>query len=233
MMRAVTAPSDDLLRRMPLFRRLTADDRARVAAVARLVHHARGTHVFDEGDEAHAFLAVVEGRVKVYKSTPAGKELILEIFGPGDPLGAVAVYEGAPFPASAIALDDVTCLRLEQRDFFALLERYPALVRGLLSGLTIRLAELTRRLADLTGARVEARFARLFLKLAHQIGRPDRGGTFVPMALARQELADLTGTTVESAIRIMSRWEKEGVLHTDKDGFVILDLTTLEDAAAT
>ena len=107
MIRAVTVPSDDLLRRMPLFRRLSVDDRARVAAVARLVHHVRGTHVFDEGDDAHAFLAVVEGRVKVYKSTPAGKELILEIFGPGDPLGAVAVYEGAPFPASALALDDV------------------------------------------------------------------------------------------------------------------------------
>lgn len=233
MMRGVAAPSDELLRRLPLFRRLSADDRARVAAVARLVHHARGSHIFGEGDEAHAFLAVVEGRVKVYKSTPAGKEIILEIFGPGDPLGAVAVYEGAPFPASALALDDVTCLRLEQRDFFDLLERYPVLVRGLLSGLTLRLAELTRRLADLTGARVEARFARLFLKLAHQIGRPERGGTFVPMPLARQELADLTGTTIESAIRIMSRWQKEDVLHTEKDGFVVLDRATLEEVAAT
>lgn len=232
MMRPVPAPSDDLLRRMPLFRRLSADDRARVAAVSRLVHHARSTIVFDEGEEATAFLAIVDGRVKVYKSTPAGKEIILEIFGPGDPLAAVAVYESVPLPASALALDDVTCLRVEQRDFFALLERHPALVRGLLSGLTIRLAELTRRLADLTGARVEARFARLFLKLAHQIGRADRGGTFVPMPLARQELADLTGTTIESAIRIMSRWEKEGVLHTDKDGFVVLDRGVLEDASA-
>ncbi len=233
MIRPVTAPSDDLLRRMPLFRRLSADDRARVGAVSRLVHHARGTIVFDEGEPATAFLAIVDGRVKVYKSTPAGKEIILEIFGPGDPLAAVAVYESVPLPASALALDDVTCLRVEQRDFFALLERHPALVRGLLSGLTIRLAELTRRLADLTGARVEARFARLFLKLAHQIGRVDRGGTFVPMPLARQELADLTGTTIESAIRIMSRWEKEGVLHTDKDGFVVLDRAVLEDASAT
>ncbi len=233
MMRPVTPPSDDLLRRMPLFRRLSADDRARVGVVSRLVHYARGTIVFDEGEAATAFLAIVDGRVKVYKSTPAGKEIILEIFGPGDPLAAVAVYESVPLPASALALDDVTCLRVEQRDFFALLERHPALVRGLLSGLTIRLAELTRRLADLTGARVEARFARLFLKLAHQIGRADRGGTFVPMPLARQELADLTGTTIESAIRIMSRWEKEGVLHTDKDGFVVLDRAVLEDASAT
>ena len=232
MIRAVTAPSDELLRRMPLFRRLSAGDRGHVAAVSRLVHHTRGTTVFSEGEEATAFLAIVEGRVKVYKSTPAGKEIILEIFGPGDPLAAVAVYENAPLPASALALDDVTCLRVEQRDFFALLERHPALVRGLLSGLTLRLAELTRRLADLTGARVEARFARLFLKLGHQIGRKERGGLFVPMALSRQELADLTGTTIETAIRIMSRWQKEEVLHTEKDGFVILDQPVLEEVAA-
>lgn len=231
-MRAVTAPGDEVLRRMPLFRRLSGDDRSRIAASSRLVHYPRGTAIFAEGDAADAFLAIVEGRVKVFKSTPAGKELILEIFGTGDPLGAVAVYENAAFPASALALDDTTCVRIEQREFFQLLERHPALVRGLLSGLTLRLAELTRRLAELTGARVEARFARLFLKLAHQIGRTDRGGIFVPMPLSRQELADLTGTTIETAIRIMSRWQKEDVLHTDKDGFVLLDRATLEDVAA-
>lgn len=170
--------------------------------------------------------------MKVYKATPAGKELILEIFGAGDPLAAVAVYESVPFPASAIALEDVTCLRIEQREFFALLEQHPAIVRGLLSGLTMRLAELTRRLTDLTGARVDARFARLFLKLADQIGRAERSATFVPLPLARQELADMTGTTIETTIRIMSRWQKDGVVLTEKDGFRVADRDTLEHVAA-
>jgi CRP/FNR family transcriptional regulator len=123
-------------------------------------------------------------------------------------------------------------LRIEQAAFFRLLEQDPAIVRGLLSGLTIRLAELTRRLGELSGARVEARFARLFLKLCDRIGRPDRGGTFVPMPLSRQELADLTGTTIETAIRIMSRWQKEDVLHTEKDGFVVIDRAALDEASA-
>lgn len=227
-----SAPTEEVLRRVPLFRRLTPVDRAHVGAVSRLVTFERGVTIFAEGDPGEMFLTIIEGRVKVFKSTPAGKEIILEIFGPGDPLGAVVVYEGAPFPASALALEPTTCLRVEQRDFFNLLEQHPALVRGLLSGLTLRLAELTRRLAELTGARVETRFARLFLKLADQIGRPDRGGVFVPMPLSRQELADLTGTTIETAIRIMSRWQKDDVLHTEKDGFVILDRGSLDDAAA-
>lgn len=226
------APTDDLLRRLTLFRRLSPEDRARVAEVSRVVGCERGDHIFIEGDPADAFLCLVEGRVKVYKATPAGKEIILEIFGPGDPLAAVAVYESVPYPASAMALEPATFVRIGQRDFFALLERHPALVRGLLSGLTMRLAELTRRLAELTGARVEARFARLFLKLAHQIGRRDRGGIFVPMALSRQELADLTGTTIETTIRIMSRWQREDVLLTEKDGFVLLDTSGLEHVAA-
>lgn len=231
MMRGVTTPTDDLLRRLPLFRRMAADDRARVAAASRLVSFPRGGRIFDEGDAASAFLAIVDGHVKVYKATPAGKELILEIFGPGDPLAAVAVYENVPFPASATALEDTTLVRIEQREFFALLEHHPALVRGLLSGLTMRLAELTRRLTDLTGARVDARFARLFLKLGDQIGRSERGGVFIPMPLARQELADLTGTTIETAIRIMSRWQKDAVVHTEKDGFLIADRPTLETVA--
>jgi CRP/FNR family transcriptional regulator len=226
------AITDELLRRNTLLRRLSPADRARVAAVARLTVHDRGDLIFSEGDPGDAFLSIVEGRVKVFKSMPTGKEIILEIFGANDPLGAVAVYENAPFPASAIALEPTQLLRIEQADFFLLLEQHPPLVRGLLSGLTIRLAELTRRLAELTGGRVESRFARLFLKLSDQMGREGRGGVFVAMPLSRQELADLTGTTIETAIRIMSRWQKEDVLHTDKDGFVILNRAALEEVSA-
>lgn len=207
--------------------------RARVAEVGRLKTYPRGELIFAEGDPSDAFIVIVSGRVKVFKSTPAGKEVILEIFGAGDPLGAVAVYEGVPFMASAQTIEPSRILRIEKPAFFQLLEQDPQMVRGLLSGLTLRLAELTRRLADLSGARVEVRFARLFLKLCDQIGRQERGGIFVPMPLSRQELADLTGTTIETAIRIMSRWQKEDVLHTEKDGFVILNHALLEDVAQT
>lgn len=225
-------PDDDLLRRLPFFRRLSPALRARVTEVARLKSYDRGDLIFSEGGPSDAFMVIVDGRVKVFKSTPAGKEIILEIFGAGDPLGAVAVYESVPFPASATALEPSQVLCIEQQVFFRLLEEDPAFVRGLLSGLTIRLAELTRRLADMSGARVDARFARLFLKLCDQLGRAERGGIFVPMPLARQELADLSGTTIETAIRIMSRWQKEQVLQTEKDGFVVLNRQALEDAAA-
>jgi CRP/FNR family transcriptional regulator len=227
----MSRPTEDLLRRLSLFRRVSAEDRARIVAVSHLKTYAKGELIFAESDAADTFLTITEGRVKVFKATPAGKEIILEIFGAGDPLGAVAVYESTRLPASAIALDNTECLAIARQDFFQLLEQHPALVRALLSGLTLRLADLTRRLAEMMGGRVEARFARLFLKLAEQIGKRERGGIFVAMPLARQELADLTGTTIETAIRIMSRWQKEDTVRTEKDGFVIVDRTNLETIA--
>jgi CRP/FNR family transcriptional regulator len=79
---------------------------------------------------------------------------------------------------------------------------------------------------------VEARIARLFLKLGENMGRPGPDGVSIPMALSRQELADLTGTTIETCIRIMSRWGKDDIVRTEKDGFVLVDKAALEELAA-
>jgi CRP/FNR family transcriptional regulator len=223
---------EDMLRFSTTFRRLQPADRQRLAEVARAHQYPKGATIFSEGDPSDSFFTVVTGRVKVFKMTPTGKDVILEVFGPGDPFGATAAYEGRPFPASAVALDDTTCVLIPRAAFFALLEQHPSLVRGLLTGLTHRLVELTNRIAELSGARVEARFARLFLKLGKDMGRPGEGGTFIPMALTRQELADLTGTTIETCIRIMSRWGKDDIVRTEKDGFTLIDKATLEAIAA-
>jgi CRP-like cAMP-binding protein len=144
----------------------------------------------------------------------------------------VAAYDGRPFPASAVALEDTTCLMIPRAQFFRLLEQHPSLVRGLLLGLTHRLVELTNRLAELSGSTIERRFARLFLKLSSEMGRQERAGTFVPLSLSRQELADMTGTTIETCIRIMSRWGKQEIVRTEKDGFVVVNRKALEAAAA-
>lgn len=221
-----------LLRVTPVFRRLAPGDRQTIARAAHVRRYDRGATIFEQGNPSDAFYTIASGRVKIFKMTPAGKDLILEVFGPGDPLGAVATYDGRPFPASAVAMEDTTCVIIPRSVFFQLLEQHPTLVRGLLLGLTVRLVELTNRLAELSGGRIESRLARLFLKLGREMGRTDRGGTFVALPLTRQELADLTGTTIETCIRIMSRWNKEDVVRTEKDGFVILDRAALESLAA-
>ena len=222
---------DDALLASALYRALAPEDRARLAEVSVVRSYEKGETLFSEGGPSDFLYTVLSGRAKVVKTIPSGKEVILEIFGPGDPVGAVVAYEGRPYPASAIALERTTCLLVRRAPFFALLESHPTLVRGFLLGLTQRIVELTRRIPEVAGGRVETRFAHLFLKLADKMGRSQPDGTLIPMALSRQDLADLTGTTIETCIRIMSRWGKEGLVRTDKDGFVLLDRPALEKLA--
>jgi len=220
---------DEALRASTIFGRLAADDRRRVAAVASVRGFDKGAVLFGEGDPSDVLYTVVTGRVKIVKLTERGTDVILEILGPGDPVGAVAVYEARPYPATALALEPTTCLLVGRQAFFALLEAHPTLVRGMLVGLTQRLMELTNRLTALSGGRIEGRLARMLLKLATDVGQPRADGVFIPMALSRQELADMIGTTIETSIRVMSRWGKQHIVRTDKNGFTVLDRRALEE----
>jgi CRP/FNR family transcriptional regulator, nitrogen oxide reductase regulator len=225
------ASVEELLRSSTLYRNLCPEDQRRLAAVSLARTYEKGETIFTEGEAPDFLVTIARGRVKVVKTIPSGKEIILEIFGPGDPVGAVVAYEGRPYPASAVALERAECILVRRREFFALFEGHPSFVRGFLTGMAQRIVELTRRIPEVAGGRVETRFAHLFLKLADRMGRPHADGRFVPLPLGRQELADLTGTTIETCIRIMSRWGKEGIVVTERDGFLVKDPAALDRLA--
>lgn len=221
----------DLLRRHSLFRSLAESDLGELARVARARRFSRGEVLFREAEPSEHFFSLVEGRVKVFKATPGGQDVILEIFDDDAPLGAVAVYEERPYPASAVALTDGLCIVIPSAVLLRLLVQHPSLVRGLLAGLTKRMVELTRRITELTGGHVEPRLARLFVKLMGERGQPVADGVHIPLPLSRQELADFIGTTIETTIRIMSRWGKEGLVRTEDGGFTVLDQGALHSLA--
>jgi CRP-like cAMP-binding protein len=220
---------ETILRATPVFCSLSPADRSKIAESGTVRTYPHGVAIFEQDAPPEAFYTVTSGLVKVYRLLPNGKQLTLDIFGPGAPIGALAAYDGRPFPATAAALTDTTCLVIPRGVFFRLLEQHPSLVRGLLHGLTARVVELLNRVTELSGRRIEPRFAQLFLKFADSMGRPEGDGIFVPIALSRQELADMTGTRIETCIRIMSRWGKDGVVRTQKDGFMLVDRTRLQD----
>lgn len=214
---------------VPLLQALKAEERRLLAPECRAVAYEKGEEVFREGAPAEDLCFVVLGRVKVVKAGP-DRDVILGLFGPGEPVGAVAVFEGRRFPASAVALEPSTVLRIPERAFFAAIDAHPEMTRSLLQGLMVRQMEITRRLADLS-APVERRIARLLLTLAGRMGRADGGKIAIPLALSRQEIAELTGTTVETAIRVMSRWGKDDLVATASDGFVLNDEAALRQIA--
>jgi CRP-like cAMP-binding protein len=215
---------------IPLLSALRRDDREAVAPLCRIRGYEKGETIFREGEPADRIHFVVLGRVKIVKAA-AGRDVILEILGQGEPVGAVAVFERRPFPASAVTLEGSSILSIPEREFFQLIESRPEMMRRLLAGLTYRLIMVNKRLADMTGS-AEYRAARLFLTLADRVGTPRDSGLFIPLPLSRQEIADLIGTTLETAIRLMSRWQKDGVVVTEKNGFVIPDVAALRELTA-
>jgi CRP/FNR family transcriptional regulator len=210
---------------IPILSALSAEDRLALEPLCQVNAHEKGASIFDEGDPADDIHFLFLGRVKIVKSA-GDRDVILEILGPGEPVGAVAVFERRPFPATAIALEPSGVITIPSREFFALIERRPEITRRLLAGLTLRLMSLNRRLADMTGS-VEHRIGRLLATLAERLGSKSERGVFIPLPLSRQEIADLVGTTVETAIRVMSRWQKEGLVETEKKGFRIPDPAAL------
>lgn len=208
--------------RIPTLAFLSPADRRDLEPMCRIADFDRGDVIFREGDPADRIWFVVEGRVKIVKAA-GERDVIIEILGQGEPVGTVAAYESRPFPATAVAIEPSKLLGMPEREFFALLASRPELTRRLLAGLTLRLMSVNKRIADLTGT-VESRASRMFATLGERIGHkePD-GGILIPLALSRQEIADLLGTTIETAIRLMSRWQKEGVVETRPDGFYVPD----------
>lgn len=136
---------------IPLLAAMNREDRAALEPLCRLRDYDQGETVFREGDPADRIHLIHTGRVKIVKSA-GDRDVILEVLGAGEPVGAAAVFERRPFPASAIALEPSSIVSIPEREFFALLEKRPERMHELLAGLTCRLMMVNRRLADLTGS---------------------------------------------------------------------------------
>jgi CRP/FNR family transcriptional regulator len=218
-----------LLERIALFRCLNPVEARMLVPVCRLQVCERGTTIFVEGAKAVDVSFVVLGTVKVVKATPT-RSVILRIVGAGEPIGIVAAWEGRPYPGTAIALEPSTVLHVPDREFFSLTDRHPEILRQLLQLMMDRQVQLGQRVSEMTGA-VESRVAQALLDLVDFAGKPGPSGTLVPLQLSRQDIADLAATTVETAIRIMSRWGKEGIVLTEEHGFLVPDVSQLRALA--
>jgi CRP/FNR family transcriptional regulator len=214
------------VRAVPMFRGLSAEDQRRLAAFAHVREYDRGDSLWQEGDPAENLTVILKGQVKIVRHADQG-DVILELFGEGEPVGAIAVYNYMPYPAGAVCLEPTTLLVVPRRDYFELLDRNPALARAIIGELTRMTLALTRKLGELRGQKVETRIAQLFLTLAERMGKETRAGVEIPLHLTRQEVADLVGTTAESAIRVLSRWGREGLLVSGEKRFLIPDRTRL------
>jgi len=214
------------LAQFPLFTGQSPEMLDKIAAVAQLRRYQRGQSVFCEGDAGNGFYMVSKGRVKIFKLSSEGKEQILHVFGPGEPFGEVAVFEGRSFPASAEAMEAMEAVFIERADFIELIQKNPGLTLKMLSMLSLRLRIFAHLIEDLSLKDVPSRLAR-YLLLAQTKQQKDT----IELDITRSQLASLLGTIPETLSRIFSRFQAHGILLTESNTVKIRDTKLLRAIA--
>jgi CRP/FNR family transcriptional regulator len=221
-----------ILRASPVFASLPPKDLDALGAAAREERYRARDYVFLEGDPATWLCVVKTGRVKIVKHSRTGKDVVLELLGPNEVFGGVAVIERRPYPAAAQAMEPSVIVKLPADAVVAVAERHPGVIREMALMIGRRLRDAHDSVRSLSVDPVEARLAAQLLRLAEREGTKGKEGLALPFHLTRQSLADMTGTTVETAIRVVSRWLRDEIVLDDDGRLVLRDVDALRDLAA-
>ena len=213
-----------LLHSVPYFARLDADAMKAAAARAISRDYGRGAVIFLEGDPCAGLHVIEEGRVKLYKVSPEGREQVVKLLGPGEVFNEVAVFDGGPNPVSAMAALDATLWVIDCASMRDLVSSFPALAAAVIENLAARSRHLLSLVEDLSLRTVSARLAKLLLSQAEAGGEASR-------LTSQQEMAAQIGTVREMVGRVLRTFEEAGFIRMDRHRIVILDREGLERAA--
>jgi CRP/FNR family transcriptional regulator, cyclic AMP receptor protein len=216
-----------------LLRHLRAEELSRLAASATMVRHRHQATIFQKGDPGGSMMAVVRGRVKICTYSADGKELVLNIIDRGGLFGEIALLDGHPRSADAVAIDDTELLVLDRNRLLPFLNENPAIPIRLIEVLCQRLRLTSEALEDALLRDAPSRVARGLLRLAATFGRKQSGGLLIDIKLSQQQIGSLIGISRESTNKYIVEWTRAGYLSVN-DGFItILDhdvLVSLSEA---
>ncbi|MGE3177712.1 MAG: Crp/Fnr family transcriptional regulator [Vicinamibacterales bacterium] len=197
---------------LPLFRGVPPDGLRRIQGLAR-PHKVRARQCFfNEGDAAKTFFVLTSGRVKLTQVTPEGHQVVLRIIGEGEAFGGAGAFGDLTYPVSAEAVEPARALAWTSTAMRQLMETEPRLALNAVQFVAGRLHDLQRRYRQLMTERVERRVARALLRLAHQAGRSVEAGVQIAFPVSRQDVAEMTGTTLYTVSRLLSAWEARGIV---------------------
>ena len=209
----------------PLFAGILPGDYSRIAAAARGREFERGEMLFIEGDSVQQVLLLTSGFAKINKLGLSGTEVILRFSAPGDVLGAVGLFSTGRHSTTAQSFRMCRALVWEPPAFKALAERFPVLHQNMARIVGGELLELEERFREIATERVAPRVARQLVRLLDKIGRRVEDG--VEISLSREELAQMTGTTLFTVSRLLSAWEERGMVKPRREGVTICDVPAL------
>jgi CRP-like cAMP-binding protein len=198
---------------MELFRGLSPSALAGVAACTRVRRLPKDLRIFSQGDDGVRAHAVIEGGVRIAQSGSDGAQVIIRFIGPGEMFGTVSLFTDGRYPADAITLAETLEASWSEAELLDLIHRHPQIGVNVIRIIGRRLQE-AERVRELATQRAERRVAHTVLRLARQAGHSTIDGTAIEFPLRRKDLADIAGTTLHTASRILTAWEKAGFLAT-------------------
>jgi CRP/FNR family transcriptional regulator, cyclic AMP receptor protein len=216
------------LTRVPIFSGLTEAELAFLAQRAVPRHFASGESVFAEGEPCTGLYVVESGHVRIFKSSPGGREHVLAIEGPGCSVAELPVFDGGNYPASVSAIDDATLLFVSKQDFQSLCLAHPQVALKVLRVVGARLRRLVGIIEELSFTTVRHRLAAFLVRLAKASGQQSAQGIAITLPANNQELASQIGTVRELISRNLSRFQAEEMIKIDGRNVLITNLKALE-----
>ncbi|MEO6999616.1 MAG: Crp/Fnr family transcriptional regulator [Terracoccus sp.] len=221
----------DVVRRAPLFKAL--DDEAAAALQGEMahLHMERGDVLFHEGDPGDSLYVIAEGKIKLGRTSPDGRENLVAILGPGEMFGELSLFDPGPRTMTATAVAEAQLLGLRNESLTAVLTGRPAVAKALLAALAQRLRRTNAHLADLVFTDVPGRVAKALLDLSERFGRPVEGGLMVSHDLTQEELAQLVGASRETVNKALADFATRGWLRLEARAVLLQDVDRLRRRA--
>lgn len=217
------------LRSSTLFNSLTGEDLDELATVSHMAYAERGETIWMRGNEVDFYGLVGVGFVKMVQSLANGHEVTSEIMGPGQIFGLLGTVEGTGCPLESRAVCNMWYLKIPKADFMPIFDGRIEFKNQLLRRTTNRLRQTMDMMAKMSTGKVDERIALILMLLSESYGKESEKGVTIQVPLTRQDIGEMAGTTVESTIRVMSRWQKNGIIESDHRFVTILDVRVLEE----
>ena len=223
--------TDDVLRQSPLFSGVDDDSAAVLEDSMAASSLARGDVLFNEGDSGSQLYVVIEGKIKLGRTSADGRENLLAILGPGQMFGELSFFDPGPRSATATAVTDVELKSLGHDALSPVLATHPDVALALLNQLAGRLRRTNEVVGDLVFSDVPGRVAKALLDLAGRFGRKADDGVHVNHDLTQEELAQLVGASRETVNKALADFASRGWMRLEPRSVVILDIERLQRRA--
>lgn len=208
-----------------LFAGLTEQQCAHIYSMGRIRRFDREQVLFSQGEAASRLIMVASGTVKLVQVSSEGEEVLLWMGGPGDAFG-LCPNPCQSHSCSAIAKEPCRTIEWDHEQLKSIVERYPAIAGNLFVCMGKRLEEMEERFREVATERVARRLALAILRLVKTVGKPSEGG--ISIALSREELAQMTGTTLFTVSRIITEWAANGYVIPKRNSVIICNPEKLE-----